>query len=78
MVSARRRTRKRSSGRSRGVRKAKGKKWRTRINGKMVSHGAKGYRISPGTKRGDAYGRTPANTASRRKWKCRGAKSMRK
>lgn len=64
---------------------AKGKKWKT--NG--VSHGQKGVRISPGTPRGDAYCARSAgikgdwkndpnspNRLSRKKWKCRGKKSM--
>lgn len=64
---------------------AKGKKWKT--NG--VSHGQKGVRIAPGTSRGDAYcarsygikgnwkndPKSP-NRLSRKKWKCRGKKSM--
>lgn len=70
---------------------AKGKKWKSTviIKGKKhrVSHGDPKYKISPGTKRGDSYcarsygivkkfGKTPRNVASRRKWKCRGKKSM--
>ena len=64
---------------------AKGKKWKT--NG--VSHGEKGVRISPGTSRGDAYcarsygikgnwknDPNSPNRLSRKKWKCRGKKSM--
>jgi len=64
---------------------AKGKKWKT--NG--VSHGEKGVTISPGSKRGDAYCARSAgikgdwksdpnspNNLSRKKWKCRGKKSM--
>jgi hypothetical protein len=53
------------------------------VNGKKVSYGAKGYRIKPGTKAGDSYcarssgiKSTPANRLSRKKWKCRGKKSM--
>lgn len=66
---------------------SKGKKWKT--NG--VSHGQKGVRISPGTKRGDAYcarsygikgnwknDPNSPNRLSRKKWRCRGKKSMRK
>ncbi len=71
---------------------AKGKKYTARVNGKKVSYGAKGYTIAPGTKRGDSYcarslgiakkhasARDPGspNALSRKKWKCRGAKSMR-
>ena len=59
---------------------------------KKVSYGAKGYSIAPGTSRGDSYcarslgiakkhpsARKPTspNALSRKKWKCRGAKSMR-
>jgi len=64
---------------------AKGKKWKT--NG--VSHGQKGVKISPGTSRGDAYcarsygikgnwknDPNSPNRLSRKKWKCRGKKSM--
>jgi hypothetical protein len=72
---------------------SKGKKWKSTVtvNGKKhtVSHGAKGYRTYPGTKRGDSYcarswgivkkyGMTPANKASRQKWNCRGKKSLKK
>ena len=71
---------------------AKGKKYTARVNGKKVSYGAKGYTIAPGTKRGDSYcarsygiaqehasARKPdsPNYLSRKKWKCRGKKSMR-
>jgi hypothetical protein len=64
---------------------SKGKKWKT--NG--VSHGQKGVTISPGTSRGDAYCARSAgikgdwkndpnspNNLSRKKWKCKGTKSM--
>lgn len=64
---------------------AKGKKWKT--NG--VSHGEKGARIAPGTAKGDAYcarsnkikgdwrdDPNSPNNLSRKKWKCRGDKSM--
>lgn len=64
---------------------AKGKKWKT--NG--VSHGQKGVKTSPGSSRGDAYCARSAgikgdwksdpkspNNLSRKKWKCRGKKSM--
>lgn len=66
---------------------ARGKKWKT--NG--VSHGQKGVRIAPGTSRGDAYcarsygikgnwknDPNSPNRLSRKKWKCRGKKSMKK
>jgi len=80
-----------SKGKKSSKRVAKGKKWKSTvvIKGKKhrVSHGAKGYKISPGTKRGDSYcarsygikkkyGDTPRNKASRAKWKCRGKKSI--
>ena len=56
-----------------------------------VRYGAKGYKIKPGTKAGDSYcarslgiakkhpsARSPnsPNALSRKKWKCKGAKSM--
>jgi hypothetical protein len=73
--------------------KAKGKKFVKRVNGRCRSFGQAGKakgggpRIRPGTKKGDAYCarsagikkcKNPpcANTLSRRKWKCRGKKSM--
>jgi len=31
------------------------KKWKTKCKDKTVRHGAKGYRIKPGTKAGDSY-----------------------
>ena len=33
----------------------KGKKYCSVIDGKKISFGASGYRIKPGTKKGDAY-----------------------
>ena len=72
---------------------AKGKKFVARVNGKKVSYGAKGYKIAPGTSRGDSYcarsagiarqhpsARRPdsPNALSRKKWKCVGSKSMKK
>ena len=73
--------------------KAKGKKFVKRINGRCRSFGQSGKakdggaRIRPGTKKGDAYCarsakikkcKNPpcANALSRKKWKCRGSKSM--
>ena len=73
--------------------KAKGKKFVKRVNGRCRSYGQAGKakgggpRIRPGTKKGDDYCarsagikkcKNPpcANTLSRRKWKCRGKKSM--
>ena len=73
--------------------KAKGKKFVKRVDGRCRSFGQAGKakgggpRIRPGTKKGDAYCarsagikkcKNPpcANTLSRRKWKCRGKKSM--
>lgn len=70
---------------------AKGKKFSARIAGKKISYGAKGSSIKPGTKKGDSYcarsyaiekankakGKgVTANTLSRRKWRCKGTKSM--
>lgn len=96
MASSRRRTTRRKRSTKKGVRKAKnrgctprkGKKSCKVVNGRKVSYGAKGYKIKPGSKKGDSYcarslgiqkkyGKTAANTLSRKKWKCRGAKSMR-
>ena len=73
--------------------KAKGKKFVKRVNGRCRSFGQSGQakgggaRIRPGTKKGDAYCarsakikkcKNPpcANALSRKKWKCRGSKSM--
>jgi hypothetical protein len=73
--------------------KAKGKRYVKRVNGKCRSYGQAGKaksggdRIRPGTKKGDAYCarsakikkcKNPpcANDLSRKKWKCRGNKSM--
>lgn len=71
------------------------KKWTTRCNGKRIKHGAKGYKIYPGTKRGDSYcarsegirikynqdcskkDKCTPNCLSRKKWKCKGKKSVR-
>lgn len=70
---------------------SKGKKFTKIVKGKKISYGAKGATIKPGTKKGDSYcarslaiekankrkGKgVTANTLSRRKWKCRGKKSM--
>lgn len=61
-----------------------------RVN--TVRYGAKGYKIKPGTKAGDSYcarslgiakkypsAKNPnsPNALSRKKWRCKGAKSMR-
>jgi hypothetical protein len=56
---------------------------------KTVRYGQKGATISPGTKRGDSYcarsnaikgdwrsDKNSPNSLSRKKWKCRGDKSM--
>ena len=73
--------------------KAKGKKYVKRVNGRCRSFGQSGQakdggpRIRPGTKKGDAYCARSAkikkckeppcaNDLSRKKWKCRGSKSM--
>lgn len=69
------------------------KKWISKCKGKIVRHGAKGYKISPGTKKGDNYcsrsfgqikmypsiAKKPCSPLrlSRAKWKCRGKKSLR-
>jgi len=80
------------------ARPAKGKKYVKVVKNpktgrtKRVSYGASGYRISPGTKRGDSYcarsygikkrSKNPndpnsPNNLSRKKWKCIGKKSRR-
>ena len=73
--------------------KAKGKKFVKRVNGRCRSYGQSGKakdggaRIRPGTKKGDAYCARSAkikkckeppcaNDLSRKKWKCRGSKSI--
>jgi len=72
---------------------AKGKKWKFTYTYKgkkrSVSAGAKGYSISPSTKRGDSYcarsagikrkkgGGVSPNDVARYMWKCRGKKSVR-
>lgn len=54
---------------------------------RKISYGASGYKIAPGTKRGDSYCARSSgikkcknppcpNDLSRKKWKCRGKKSM--
>ena len=69
------------------------KKWATKCENKIVEHGAKGYRVYPGTKRGDSFcarsqgqmemypesAKNPCSPLrlSRAKWKCRGNKSLR-
>jgi hypothetical protein len=79
--------------RKKPCKKAKGKRFVKRVNGRCRSFGQAGKakkggdRIRPGTKKGDAYCarsagikkcKNPpcANTLSRRKWKCRGKKSV--
>ena len=69
------------------------KKWATKVGNKIVYHGAKGYRIYPGTVRGDSYcarsygiaqkylsarQKDSPNYQSRVKWRCRGKVSLRK
>ena len=67
--------------------KAKGKKFVKRVNGKCRSYGDAKGEIKTGTPKGDAYCarsakikkcKNPpcANDLSRKKWKCRGSKSM--
>lgn len=80
-------------GRKKPCKKAKGKKYVKRVDGKCRSFGQSGKakdggeRIRPGTAKGDAYCarsagikkcKNPpcANDLSRKKWKCRGKKSM--
>jgi hypothetical protein len=67
------------------------KKWKTKIGDKVIYHGQKGVRISPGTKRGNSYcarslgiakkfpkarKRDSPNFQSRKKWKCKGKISL--
>jgi hypothetical protein len=65
----------------------KNKKFMVDVNGSKVHFGAKGYSISPGTKKGDNYcarssgiksgkGITP-NKLSRAIWRCKGKRSLR-
>lgn len=70
------------------------KKVKTKTGTKTVRYGAKGYSISPGTKKGDSYCSRSAGQMkkhpkaakdpnsplrlSRKKWKCSGKKSRRK
>lgn len=65
----------------------KGKKYKVLVNEKYVHFGAKGYRMYPGTKRGDSYcarssgikGVDDINSAnfwSRLKWRCVGKRSV--
>ncbi len=85
--------RKKKKKKKKPCKKAKGKKFVKRVNGRCRSYGQAGKakgggpRIRPGTKKGDAYCarsagikkcKNPpcANTLSRRKWKCRGKKSV--
>ena len=69
------------------------KKWKTKCGSKIVRHGAKGYTIAPGTKKGDRYcarsygqmkkfpeaAKNPCSPLrlSRKKWRCSGKKSLR-
>lgn len=68
------------------------KKWNSKCGSKVVEHGAKGYRIAPGTERGDSYcarsygqmkkykdsANDPCSPLrlSRKKWRCVGKKSI--
>lgn len=67
----------------------KGKKYKVVYKGKTIHFGAKGYRMFPGTKRGDNYcarslgikgANNPysANYWARKLWRCIGKKSRRK
>lgn len=64
-----------------------GKKWKAKVGGRTYHAGDSNYTISPGTSRGDNYcarsfgiqkkhGKTPRNSISRKRWKCKGKKSM--
>lgn len=73
---------------------AKGKKFVKKVNGRKVSYGAKEYRIgTPGSEKANNYCARSAgiarkhpsarkasspNALSRKKWNCRGSKSIRK
>ena len=67
----------------------KNKKFKVKVSKDIVHFGAKGYSISPGTKKGNRYcarssgikGKgniKSANFWSRKMWKCRGKKSVKK
>jgi len=63
--------------------KKSGKKWKVTHKGKTYHGGDSNYTIAPGTKRGNSYcarssgiKMTPRNKMARKKWKCRGKKSM--
>jgi len=71
----------------------KGKRFCKVVKGKKVSYGQKGASIKPGTKKGDSYcarslgikkkypsarKKDSPNELSRKKWKCKGKKSVRK
>lgn len=69
--------------------KKRGKKWKAKVGGKTYHAGDSNYTIAPGTPKGDRYcarshgimkkhGKTPKNTISRKKWKCKGKKSMKR
>lgn len=62
-------------------------KYKTKLNGQTVQHGAKGYSISVGTKKGDAfcarslgikkkYPDSVKNELNRKVWRCKGSKSI--
>jgi len=66
----------------------KDKKYKVKVGKKTIHFGAKGYRVKPGTKAGDAYcarssgikgknNKKSANYWARKKWRCKGKKSMR-
>lgn len=67
----------------------KGKKWMVTKNGKTIHAGAKGYKIAPGTKKGDNYcarssgikgatGSMTPNGLARAMWGCVGKKSYKR
>lgn len=71
----------------------KDKKYKKKVGNKTICYGAKGYKISPGTKKGDSYCarsfgqmiKYPKSASnpnsplrlSRKKWRCRGKISLR-
>ena len=67
----------------------KNKKYKVEYKGEAIHFGAKGYRMFPNTRRGDAYcsrslgikganDPTSANFWARKAWGCRGKKSSKK
>jgi len=72
--------------------KCKNKKYMKKVGDKTICYGAKGYKIAPGTSRGDSYcarslgqmKKYPKSASnpnsplrlSRKKWRCRGPISL--